>query len=108
MNTNSYETIYIMKPNLGDNQVTQTINRYKNILKKYGGWNILIQHRGRRHLSYYIQNYYDGIYIQMNYSSNPHLITLLEDFMRLDNKICRYLTIRQNQLYKNKAKSLLN
>lgn len=95
MKLNSYETIYIIQPDITENQTTKVINNYKNFLEKNGACNILVQNRGRRHLSYNIQNYYDGIYIQMNYNGNSYLIDLLEKSMRFDNNIFRHLTLKQ-------------
>lgn len=93
---NTYEIIYITKPSITESQVIKTINYYKRFLKRNGAHNILIQHRGRRHLSYNINNYYDGIYIQMNFNGNALLISSLEKFIKLDDNILRYLTIKQN------------
>lgn len=95
---NSYETIYIIKPDITDNKNSEIITQYINILKENGGRNIFIQNRGRRHLSYNIKSYYDGVYVQMNYNGNGQLINILEKSMKFDNNIIRYLTIRQNKI----------
>lgn len=93
---NNYETIYILKPDVSEDKNLSLVNQYKRLIKKNGGQNIFIQHRGRRHLSYNINHYYDGIYVQMNYEGNGHLIKILDKFMRFDNSIIRYLTTKQN------------
>ena len=96
MNLNSYETIYILKPDFPEEKNLTLVNEYKKLIKSNGGKNVFIQHRGRRHLSYTINNYYDGIYVQMNYQGNGYLTKILEKSMRFNNNIVRYLTIKHN------------
>lgn len=97
-NLNNYETIYILKPDMTEDVSLNLINKYKLLTKENGGQNIVIQYRGRRHLSYSILQYYDGIYVQMNYSSNGELVKSLEKSMKFNDNILRYLTIKQKML----------
>jgi len=95
---NSYETIYILKPDVTEDNNLSLVNYYKSFIKEQGGQNIVVQHRGRRHLSYDINNYYDGIYIQINYQANGRLVKKLEKSMRFNNIILRYLTTKYKSL----------
>ena len=94
---NSYETIYILKPNITEDTNLNLINQYKSLIKKNGGQNVFIQHRGRRHLSYNINHYYDGIYVQVNYDGNGKLVNTLEKSMRFNDYVIRYLTVKHNR-----------
>nr|WCH58048.1 ribosomal protein S6 [Cystoclonium purpureum f. stellatum] len=98
MKLNHYETIYILKPDVTEDKNLNLVNEYKTLIKNCGGQNIFIQHRGRRHLSYNITHYYDGIYVQMNYEGNGNLIKILNKSMRLNSNIIRYLTSKQNMI----------
>ena len=95
---NSYETIYVLKPDVTDSANFNLINSYKTLLKQKGGIDIVVQHRGRRHLSYNISHYYDGIYVQMNYLGNGKLVKLFEKSMRLNDNILRYTTVKKADL----------
>nr|YP_010619405.1 Ribosomal protein S6 [Xiphosiphonia pinnulata]WAX03418.1 Ribosomal protein S6 [Xiphosiphonia pinnulata] len=95
---NHYETIYILKPDVTDNINLSLVKYYRMLLKQKGAINIIIQHRGRRHLSYNISHYYDGIYVQMNYQANGNLVNFLEKSMRFNDHIVRYLTIKHDNL----------
>nr|UEQ12189.1 ribosomal protein S6 [Batrachospermum sp.] len=95
---NHYETIYILKPDVTEDNNLNLVQQYKTLIKKYGGKDVFIQHRGRRHLSYNINHYYDGIYVQMNFEGNGHLINLLEKSMKFNDKIIRYLITKQKSL----------
>nr|AIA21388.1 30S ribosomal protein S6 [Pyropia kanakaensis] len=92
---NCYETVYILKPDLNEDKILSIINDYKSMLTNGGAKDILLQHRGRRHLSYPINNYHDGIYVQVNYEGNGQLIQSFEKSLRFDDNIIRYLTNKQ-------------
>ncbi|MDM9381706.1 30S ribosomal protein S6 [Chlorogloeopsis sp. ULAP01] len=90
-----YETMYILRPDLGDEQVEQAISKYENLIREQGADNIQIQNRGKRRLAYEINRQRDGIYIQMNYTAPGNIIAVLERAMRLSEEVIRYLTIKQ-------------
>lgn len=90
-----YETMYILRPDLVEEQVEQAISKYQNLIREQGAEQIEIQHRGKRRLAYEIKRQREGIYIQMNYKGPGTLIAPLERSMRLSEEVIRYLTIKQ-------------
>ncbi|UKO96619.1 30S ribosomal protein S6 [Nostoc sp. UHCC 0870] len=90
-----YETLYILRPDLTDEQVELAIAKYQNLLKDQGADNIEIQNRGKRRLAYEINRHRDGIYIQVNYTGPGTVIAPLERAMRLSEDVIRYLTTKQ-------------
>ncbi|MBW4669087.1 MAG: 30S ribosomal protein S6 [Cyanomargarita calcarea GSE-NOS-MK-12-04C] len=90
-----YETMYILRPDLGEEQVEQAVNKYQNFVKDQGADNIEIQNRGKRRLAYEIGKHRDGIYIQMNYTGAGSAVAPLERSMRLSEEVIRYLTVKQ-------------
>ena len=93
MNT-LYETMYILRPDIGDEAVDEAISRYQDMLKESGAEDLETQHRGKRRLAYEINRYREGIYIQMNYEAPGTAIAPMERAMRLSEDVIRYLTIR--------------
>ncbi|MBD2362286.1 MULTISPECIES: 30S ribosomal protein S6 [unclassified Anabaena] len=91
-----YETLYILRPDLTDEQVELAIAKYQNLLKDQGADNIEIQNRGKRRLAYEINRHRDGIYIQVNYTGPGTVIAPLERAMRLSEDVIRYLTTKQD------------
>jgi small subunit ribosomal protein S6 len=91
-----YETMYILRPDLGDEQVEQAVAKYQNLLREQGAEDIQIQNRGKRRLAYEIKKHRDGIYIQFNYTGPGTAIAPLERAMRLSEEVIRYLTIKQD------------
>ncbi|MDJ0675148.1 MAG: 30S ribosomal protein S6 [Calothrix sp. MO_167.B42] len=91
-----YETMYILRPDMGDEQVSQAIAKYENLIREAGANDIEIQNRGKRRLAYEIDRHRDGIYIQMNYTGPGKIIAPMERAMRLSEEVIRYLTIKQD------------
>ncbi len=89
-----YETMYILRPDMGEEAVDQAITKYQTLLLEQGTQNLEIQHRGRRRLAYDIQKCREGIYIQMNYEASGTAIAVLERAMRLSDEVIRYLTTK--------------
>ncbi|MDJ0800197.1 MAG: 30S ribosomal protein S6 [Calothrix sp. MO_167.B12] len=92
-----YETMYILRPDLGEEQVGVAIAKYENMIRESGASDIEIQNRGKRRLAYEINRHRDGIYIQMNYTGPGKVIAPMERAMRLSEEVIRYLTIKQEQ-----------
>ncbi|MTJ07942.1 MULTISPECIES: 30S ribosomal protein S6 [unclassified Anabaena] len=93
--TTVYETMYILRPDLGDEQVEQAIAKYENLIRENGAENIEIQNRGKRRLAYEIKKHRDGIYVQLNYTGPGTVIAIMERAMRLSEEVIRYMTIKQ-------------
>ncbi|MEO0533512.1 MAG: 30S ribosomal protein S6 [Cyanobacteria bacterium P01_A01_bin.123] len=90
-----YETMYILRPDLGDEAVDQVIGKYQSLLTEQGSEILETQHRGKRRLAYEIDRHREGIYIQMNYNAPGNAIAPLERAMRLSEEVIRYLTVKQ-------------
>jgi small subunit ribosomal protein S6 len=88
----SYETIYLLKPDLTEDLLLKIVEQYQGVLVERGAKNIVIENRGRRHLKYPIKRAKDGVYIQMNYQANGEVINLIEKSMRINDSIIRYMT----------------
>ena len=88
----TYETIYILKPDLNEEILLKTIEQYQGLLLERGAKNILIENRGRRHLKYPIKSSKDGVFIQMNYDATGEVVSLVEKSMKINDLIIRYLT----------------
>lgn len=92
----SYETIYLLKPDLTEDVLLKIVEQYQGILVERGAKNIVIENRGRRHLKYPIRRVKDGVYIQMNYEANGEVINLIEKSMKINDNIIRYMTTVNN------------
>jgi small subunit ribosomal protein S6 len=94
MNSIVYETMYILRPDLSDEQVDQAIEKYQAMVRDNGGELLETQHRGKRRLAYDIQKFREGVYIQMNYRNGGDVVAPMERAMRLSEEVIRYLTTK--------------
>lgn len=101
----SYETMYILRPDVNEERLDQAINKYQDILRENGVEQLETQHRGKRRLAYEIQRFREGIYIQMNYEAPGSAIAKLERAMRISEDVLRYLTIKQEAIPPQEAAS---
>ena len=92
--SNSYELMYILRPDLSEDRVAESVDRYKNYLTENGAEDLEVQVRGKRRLAYPVGKYLDGIYVQMNYQADGSQNAPLERMMRLSEDAIRYLTIK--------------
>ncbi|MGL5075866.1 MAG: 30S ribosomal protein S6 [Waterburya sp.] len=92
--SNNYEMMYILRPDLSEDQVGEAVGRYKDYLNENGAENLEIQVKGKRRLAYAVGKYLDGIYVQMNYQADGSQIAPLERMMRLSEDTIRYLTLK--------------
>ncbi|MBF1999217.1 MAG: 30S ribosomal protein S6 [Synechococcales cyanobacterium C42_A2020_086] len=90
----SYETMYILRSDLGDEQTDQAIEKYQAILRDQGVQDLETQHRGKRRLAYEIDKHREGVYVQMNYTSSGNTVAVLERAMRLSDEVIRFLTVK--------------
>jgi small subunit ribosomal protein S6 len=91
---NSYETMYILRPDLNDEAADQAIDKYQTILRDNGAEILETQHRGKRRLAYEIDKQREGIYVQMNFKGDGSQIAVMERAMRLSTEVIRFMTIK--------------
>lgn len=89
---NSYELMFILRPDLSEEQVTQQRRKYFDLLKDNGAQKVEIKVWGKRRLAYPIGKYQDGIYILANIVSDGSQFVMIERSMRLSEEVIRYLT----------------
>jgi small subunit ribosomal protein S6 len=97
MHKRPYETIYILRPDLGDQETDAAITKYQARLQELEAESISIKHWGRRRLAYEIKKHREGVYIQINYNAPSTTVELLEKDMRLSDEVLRYLTVLLEQ-----------
>ena len=91
--SNHYEMMYILRPDLSEEQVGETVTKYKDFIVERGAENIDILNRGKRRLAYPVKRFIDGIYIQVNYEADGTQVAPLERAMRLSEEVILYMTL---------------
>ncbi|ABX09774.1 30S ribosomal protein S6 [Prochlorococcus marinus] len=91
-----YETMYILRPTIPEDEVDSHLKKYTEILESAGGEVLDSQMRGKRRLAYPIGKHKEGIYVQLSHQGDGQHIAVLEKAMRLTEDVIRYLTVKQD------------
>ena len=91
-----YETMYILRPDIAEDEVNNHINKYNKLLEEFGGTILDSQMRGKRRLAYQIAKNREGIYVQLSHQGNGQHIYKIEKAMRLSEDVIRYMTVKQD------------
>ena len=93
--SNQYETVFIMTPVLSEEQMLETVAKFKKILSDFPGTEIVYENNwGLRKLAYPIQKKNTGFYYLIEYKASGELISKLETEFKRDERIMRFLTVR--------------
>ena len=90
-----YETMYILRPDIAEDEVTNHIEKYNKLLEESGGIILDSQMRGKRRLAYQIAKHREGIYVQLSHQGDGQHIAKIEKAMRLSEDVIRYMTVKQ-------------
>ena len=90
-----YETMYILRPDIAEDEVTNHIENYNKLLKEFGGTILDSQMRGKRRLAYQISKHREGVYVQLSHQGDGQHIFKIEKAMRLSEDVIRYMTVKQ-------------
>ena len=90
-----YETMYILRPDIAEDEVTNHIEKYNKLLEEFGGVILDSQMRGKRRLAYQIAKHREGIYVQLSHQGDGQHIFKIEKAMRLSEDVIRYMTVKQ-------------
>ena len=90
-----YETMYILRPDIAEDEVSNHIDKYNKLLEKFGGTILDSQMRGKRRLAYQIAKHREGVYVQLSHQGDGQHIFKIEKAMRLSEDVIRYMTVKQ-------------
>ena len=91
---NKYETVFILTPVLSDDQMKETVEKFKSVLTDNGGKIENEENWGLRKLAYPIENKNTGFYTLVEFEGEPTIVDKLEVAYRRDEKVLRFLTFR--------------
>ncbi len=89
-----YETIYIVKPDLAEDELKALTDKVQDVISGNGGELKRLEDWGIRKLAYVIKKSPRGRYVYLRYDGVETLVAELERRLRLDDRILRYLTVK--------------
>lgn len=94
---NQYETVFILTPVLSDAQMKEAVDKFKGILTNEGAEIINVENWGLKKLAYPIEKKSTGFYNLIEFKADPQVIEKLEVNFRRDEKVIRYLTVKNEK-----------
>ena len=94
---NQYETVFILTPVLSDDQMKEAVEKFKGILTKNGAEIINEELWGMKKLAYPIEKKSTGFYVLVEFKGEPTVIKTLEVNYRRDERVIRYITIKNEK-----------
>lgn len=92
--TNQYETVFILTPVLSEQQMTETVEKFKALLTEKGAELLNEENWGMKKMAYPIQKKSTGFYTLLEFKAEPEVIERLEVAYRRDERVLRYLTVK--------------
>ncbi len=94
-----YETIYIIRSTVPEDDINATITRTNEVIEKAGGSIVALDRWGLKKLAYLIKKENQGYYVFTEYAGTPEAVAELERLFRIDENILRYMTIKTQDAY---------
>ena len=91
---NQYETVFILTPVLSDEQMKETVAKFKKLLTDNGAEILNEEAWGLKKMAYAIQKKSTGFYCLLEFKAEPTLVNKLEVNYRRDEKVIRFLTVK--------------
>ena len=91
---NQYETVFILTPVLSDEQMKETVAKFKKILTDNGAEILNEETWGLKKMAYAIQKKSTGFYCLIEFKAEPEVIKTLETAFRRDEKVIRFQTVK--------------
>ena len=91
---NQYETVFILTPVLSDEQMKDTVAKFKKLLTDNGAEILNEEAWGLKKMAYAIDKKSTGFYCLIEFKGEPSIVNTLETGYRRDEKVIRYMTVR--------------
>ena len=91
---NQYETVFILTPVLSDEQMKETVAKFKKLLTDNGAEILNEETWGLKKMAYAIDKKSTGFYCLVEFKAEPSVVDRLETGYRRDEKVIRFMTVK--------------
>jgi small subunit ribosomal protein S6 len=88
-----YETIFILRPDLGDSAQKDAIKRFEGLVGSTGGDLVETEEWGSRELAYRIKGERRGFYVRLDYGGSGATMNEVERNLKLSDGVLRYMSV---------------
>lgn len=90
-----YELLFIVKPDVDEEQLEAVIGKYTALIEKEGGEIIKVDKWGKRKFAYEIdKKWRDGFYTLVQFNGEPAVASEVDRVMKISDEIIRHIITR--------------
>jgi|SRR6056297_410382 len=91
-----YETTFVLKPDLEDEEKQTILQRVKNAISEHEGEVTEVDAWGKKQLAYEIKDYRSGDYTILEFNAKTTVVNELERIFKIMDGVLRYLVVRND------------
>lgn len=89
-----YETTFVLKPDLEDEEKQTILQRVKDAISEHEGEVTEVDAWGKKQLAYEIKDYRSGDYTILEFNAQTTVVNELERIFKIMDGVLRYLVVR--------------
>jgi small subunit ribosomal protein S6 len=90
-----YEILYIVRPDLDDDQLNAAIGTVDTLISNLGGEKLKTDIWGRRRLAYEVSHLREGHYVLTDFKVEPERVPEMEATLKISDTVFRHLIVRK-------------
>ncbi len=90
--TGKYETLFIVNPNLGDDETAAVVNKFKSLVEANGTVD-KVEDWGKRRMAYAINDLTEGYYTLIQFTSAPAFPAELDRVFKITDGVMRSIIV---------------
>ncbi len=98
-----YESIFIINPNLSDDETNTIIKKMQDVVAKQGGEMTKFEDWGKKKLAYEVKKQKRGHYVFFQFKGTPAAISELERTYKLTDAVIKFLSVKLEKELRVKA-----
>jgi len=93
-NLRDYELVFVIRPDIAEENLDTTISKVSNLITNKGGTITSMDRWGKRKLAYPIKHFMEGYYFLGKFKCMPAASKEIEANLKITEEIIRYLVVR--------------
>ena len=84
-----YESIFILRPSLSDDDTNKLIDKMKGVLEKSGGTLLKQENWGKKKTAFEVKKHFRAIFIRVHYLGDVKMVAELERNIRMTDDVLK-------------------
>lgn len=98
--TRSYEVMYILRPDLAEEDLDKIVTTMEHNVETAGGSLTNTDRMGKRRLAYTVRKFNDGFFVLMTIAGEGKMVAEVERRLRVSEPVIKFITVRIDEKQK--------